>query len=1218
MKLYCDREGRLWVGTRKGLVRYDYATDRFIDYPFANQETPRVISLLERKNGEFLVGTSGRGLYTIKGNILEKIPDGYSTSGGNWYYNQMMEDSNGNFWKCGYGEEVTYKDATGVHQLWVNKGIVIKLVEMPDKEVLIICLHGIYSYRNGELSLADIDLSAMGSSDVVMCSAFLDSKGNLYIGTRGDGLFRLQKGSRKLERVECNMRDMDLNTAKIWAITEDRLGNIWLGCEAKGLVMLPRIQPQFSSWSFSAQGYKISSAITSICEGDKGVTWCVVQGSGVYGFDQRGHIIAHPSAPISAEFLYRDSSKRYWIGTNEALYSYDPLTGRSQRLVSLVSDWLNDMADDGQGNLYLSTFSRGFCVYNTNTHTLKNYLATDSDPVKGNLWNNWIMAMMTDSKGCLWLATSAGVSCFDPKNQSFRPYGWDSLLDGMMCYSLCETQKGDILIGTDLGLYRYEHGKQQAEPFREDGGLANKVVGYIVSAKNGDIWCSTSMGIWQYDIRKKKFIGHLSGNGLTTKEYVNSVGMHTSDDIIYFANNIGLTVFNPSQVTGSHKQLPEVKLTGFLIAGHAVNTLTESNGRQVAEGPTIETDHYRVSYLDNSIALEFSLLDFNNPNNIIYEYRINEGSWNQVPEGQNSVQLSHLLPGKYNIEVRALTAGIYSEPKMITVEMTPPWYRSIWAYLIYIIGIIGLIIGVGWMWRRRTNQQLEEEKMKFLINATHDIRSPLTLIMGPLAKLKECVGEGAGKNYIDTIDRNAQRLMHLVNQILDERRIDKNQMQMHCRETNLVEFISAICKVYQYNASQRNIAFTFEHDKDHILGWIDRINFDKVVSNLLSNAFKYTFDGGEVKVVLRDTENDIEMQVIDNGVGFKDENPDRLFERFYQGRNSADLGMQGTGIGLNLCRAITLMHGGKIKASNRADGQQGACFTVTIPKGNKHLKGEQIVTDAPAREVLSTSADSKQPGNQFKILIADDDPEIANYIISELGNRYRFTHATNGKEALKMLLTQQFDLVISDVMMPEMDGLTLLKRVKENPQISQLPVIMLTSKAAVENKLEGLKQGADAYIAKPFNMEELHIQIDNLIDNLRRLRGKFSGAVDQANRIENIEVKSYDDALMDRVMQSFNANMSNIDYNVDMLASDVGLSRAQLHRRMKEITGLPTGKFLRNLRMEQAARLLRENGVNIAQIAYLVGYADQAHFSTAFKSHYGMAPSEYIEAHNKK
>ena len=1199
--LYQDSKGQLWVGTRTGLCRYDYDTDKFVKYPFKGESNPpRVITILERKNGEFLAGTSGRGLWTVKDDVTSKIEGGYSTPGGNWYYNQMMEDSKGRFWKCGYGNEVTMMDNQGVHQFFVDPsiGIVSRIVEVGD-EILIIGLHGIFSYHNGECTRADIDLSALGGNDVIMCSAFQDHKGNIYIGTRGNGLFCLPKGSRKVERIEYTLQGLDLNKAIIWTIGEDRLGNIWLGCQSKGLVILPNQQPQFASWSFSAQRYFISSTITSVCEGSGGLTWCTVQGSGVFGFDATGRIVAHPSAPIAAEYIYRSRSGQYWLATDEALYRYDPVSGRYQQEIMLVAEKVNAMTDDDEGNLYISTYSRGFCIYNPEKRALMKFDGTNPVTPKGRLCNNWVMAMMRDRNGHIWLATSSGVSCYDPTTASFRALGFETLMNGMICFSLCETRQGDILIGTDQGLYRYTPGQEKATPFSEDSTLADKTVAYIAQAKDGDLWCATSVGIWQYDNKKQKFIGHVNGNGLTAKEYVCGVGMYTTDDVIYFANNDGLTVFRPKEVTGSHKQLPDVSLTAFTVAGNTVSPLA---------------DHFTVSYLDNNITLEFSLLDFNNPSNIIYEYRINNEQWIQNDEGLNAIQLSHLQPGTYKIEVRALSAGITSSVKTITLAVTPPWWRSTFAYILYLIALLALLALIAFMYRRRTHQHLDEEKMKFLINATHDIRSPLTLIMGAVNKLKS--GQGSDES-IDAIDRNANRLLVLVNQILDERRIDKNQMQLHCRETNLVEFISNICKLYQYNATQRNIAFTFEHDKDHVLAWVDRVQFDKVISNLLSNAFKYSFDGGEVKVVLREGgEKDIEIQVIDNGLGFKGDEADKLFDRFYQGSNSASLGMQGTGIGLNLCRAITQMHGGHIKAQNRTDGNRGAIFTVSIPIGNTHLRPEQIVTDEPAREVLSTGKSGSS--RLSRILITDDDREIADYIIGELGNHYRFDYAPNGKEALKMLLTSDYDLVISDVMMPEMDGLQLLRRIKDNPNISQIPVIMLTSKAEVEYKLEGLKSGADAYIPKPFDMEELHIQIDNLIAGIRRLRGKFSGALKQEERIENIEVKGNDEALMDRIMKSVNANLSNPAYTVDTLAEDVGISRAQLHRKMKEMTGIATGKFLRNLRMEQAARLLREGKINVAQIADRVGYADQAHFSTAFKSHFGQSPSEYAEAHSEE
>ena len=310
------------------------------------------------------------------------------------------------------------------------------------------------------------------------------------------------------------------------------------------------------------------------------------------------------------------------------------------------------------------------------------------------------------------------------------------------------------------------------------------------------------------------------------------------------------------------------------------------------------------------------------------------------------------------------------------------------------------------------------------------------------------------------------------------------------------------------------------------------------------------------------------------------------------------------------------MHGGTITAENRADVGHGADFTVTIPLGNAHLKPHEIVTE---EETQADVVKSKQSASKnYRILIADDDREIAVYINNELSSWYRFDYSPNGRDALKKLLTDTYDLVISDVKMPEMDGITLLKKIKSNSNISDIPVILLTSKADVQDKLDGLKRGADAFLAKPFNMDELHALIDNLVGNVRRLRGKFSGAQEQKNRVAEVTVRGNNDVLMERIMKVINQHISEPEFNVEALTREVGISRAQLHRKMKEMTGISAGEFIRNLRLEQAARLIAEGNINITQVAFAVGFNNQTHFSTVFKKHYGMTPTEYSERNHLK
>lgn len=1196
--MFCDSEGRLWVGTAKGLERYDYTTGHFVHYPFEGNVSPRVSCITECNKGRLFVATAGYGLFVMENDSLLHVPDGYTTPGQDRFYNQFMCDSQGRFWKSGFGDVVTLREPDGkVVEMKSAQGNVLGIVER-NGEILVISLHGISVYSDGMLKPAPVDVSAFGGN-IILASAFRDHAGDIYIGTRGDGLFRLPKNSQKLERVECIAWGIDLNKAKIWDINEDRNGNLWLACYSKGLVHLRHIPPQFRTMSFSAQGMDIGSTVSSVCEGDGGMIWVTVQGNGIYGFNRQGRIVAKPACPPNPEFIFRDRQKRYWVGTGDALYAYDPTTGRSQKQVTFDCDKFNDMTSDDTGNIYISTYSKGFCIYNPQTGQLRNFRSADRDSLRGHICNDWVLAMMPDHEGHIWLATSDGVSCYDPKTDSFLSQGWLQMLTGVKCNSLCATSRGEILIGTDEGLYVYKEVRGERQEVREPQlveEMSDKVIGYIVEADNGDIWCSTPMGLWQYDVRKKIYVGHVNGNGLITKEYVNCVGLHTDDDFIYFATNDGLVGFRPSNVKNSRTELKDVQLTGFTIAGH------ESR-------PVIGSDRFKVSYMETELTLEFSLLDFNNPRSVAYEYCVGNGSWVRNPQGINVIQLSHLQPGVYDIQVRARSGDLCSTTKTITIEVTPPWYRTWLAYCLYLLALAAIVGLIAYSYRRRANRQMDEEKMKFLINATHDIRSPLTIILSALKKIK-----GDKNPAVDTIEHNAQRILNLVNQILDVRKIDKQQMQLHCQQTDMVAFTEGVCRMFDFPAKERNIHFSFSHEGlDRLDAWIDRTQFDKVISNLLSNAFKYSNDGGEVTVNLKrlgiQEQDLLELSVSDNGVGIDEDSLKHIFDRFYQGSNSRRMHINGTGIGLNLCKMIVTMHHGTIEANNRTDNN-GAVFTVRLPLGKAHLKPEEMETQT---EIVQVSR-AKTSSSKYRVLIVDDDLEMARYVSTELGRYYQFGICPNGKEGLKELLTNEYDVVVSDVMMPEMDGFTMLRLIKTNINISHIPVIMLTSKADVANRLEGLERGADSFLAKPFDMEELHMVIENLVQGRLRLKGKYSGAQQaQADKVDQPEVRGNDEVLMERIMKAINKNISDSDFNVERLTQEVGISRVQLHRKMKDLTGISTSEFIRNIRLEQAARLLKEQKINVTQVAYTVGFSNLAHFSTIFRKHFGVAPSEYAE-----
>jgi ligand-binding sensor domain-containing protein/DNA-binding response OmpR family regulator len=1227
VSLLVRRNGEVLIGTNKGLQKYDNRTNSFINFKTPYGEKPRVSSIIEMKNGKILVGTEGYGLYTIDSkNMTMHTVNKVTKSNETHYFSSLYQDHYGQLWKNGHESYISRYSLKKGKLVSVKIyptvcGTPIKFLSDKHGNMILICQHGIMKYDRRKDNLVNVELVTKGInlSDIVFNCGMTDCKGNIFIGSIGKGLFYISNGSNTLLPFDDSGNRIDLASADIRFIFQDKEENFWIGCNYKGLIYFSNEKAQFDTWSFSSQNIHIGSFVSHVCQGDNGDVWCSVQ-ERIFKFDKFGRITPKGKTPAHTNTLYRDHKGNYWIGTDNSLYRYHPENNTWTLEKKLYGIMINCMTDDGQGTLYISIFSKGFCAYNTKNKSIRFYSMLDKDKGNGVLCNDWINNLFVDSSGLLWIGTSAGIACFSPREQSFKPYGWNSIITEKVGESFCENYDGNILIGTDAGLYLYDKKKREVDYFDHSEPLRNKIICGIIRDKKGDLWCSTPLGIWQYDRAKYRFMSYINGNGLTEREYYKCVYLKQSDGRIFFGTSDGLTTFMPEQIGKDTKRLNSIRLANLFIGGKAADCATLSNGETVTDNAVDESDHFRISYLDNTFSMEFSLLQYSNSENIRFEYRLNgSDNWISTDEGKNTIEFSHLQPGIYTLEVRACDNGIYSQIKTIHITITPPWYSSTTAYLVYICLFIGIFIFGLYIYNRRRHEELYEEKMRFLINATHDIRSPLTLILGPLNKLIRKGFDNETNEELNIIDRNAQRILHLVNQILDVRKIDKQQMHLRCEETSMTSYIGNIFKNFEYHAKESNIDFTFEHNEDDIKVWIDRINFDKVITNLLSNAFKYTHEGGNIKMTLttgQDTNmtnvmrHYMEINIIDSGIGLQGTKTDKIFDRFYQGDNSRNIGIQGTGIGLNLCKMIVNLHHGIISAENRTDAK-GSCFTVRIPLGNKHLKTEEMLIKEIQETDTSISTKKTSNNQRFKALVADDDNEIGAYISTELASYYRFHTCINGKEALSELLRNKYDIVISDVMMPEMDGFTLVKMIKSNPNISHIPVILLTSKSDIDNRLEGIEKGADAYLAKPFNMEELHLTVDNLIKNRQRLKGKFSGALRQEDKIENKQVDANDDLLMKRIMKSVNENLSNSDYSIEQLSIDAGISRAQLHRKLKEITGVSASDFVRNIRMEQAVKLLREKKINITQIAYTVGFTNEAHFSTVFRKHFGIPPSEY-------
>ena len=1203
VKLYPYSKEFLFVATNRGLYKYSYLTNSFQHIVLEKKdEKIRVSSLIEDGKHNLLIGTAGYGAYRLDmttGKVTRLSRK--SANSVDDFFAMLFFDDEGYLWQANHTKVLRKYKYNGksikLVSVYEPKGLfsVCKLYAADKKGFFVAHVGGImrYDYASHRFSRYDFDFSAHQGAGYIS-AVTLDKYGNLWLGTSGDGTFKIPHGSRKAYRVELNNQSFIFDNAHISDLLIDRDGNLWYGCYMKGLFLSNNDKNVFHPVSLDELGAGMET-ISSVVGVADGLMLFVVKNHGLYLLDEKTgntKLLQSPAGPIK---VYSDFRKNVYVYGRDGIYEYDWKHQTYRLLLPANGLSLDYMQVDAAGNIYFTSQGNGLYVWNRKSGKMTQYLMDDKRPHK-TICNNWISEIRLDSRGWLWCATANGVSCMDTKTGYFDIILSRPLLEGKSCYSTLELSDGKIAIATEMGLYLYDRKKQQTTPWSHSESISGLRIYSLKKDVKGNLWMSTAQGIWCYDSKAKSFFSFEKGNGLLTKEYLAGVVGSTSDGVICYGNSEGLTYFQPSEVKDYNEKTSAIYLSGVLLDGKMAPF--------IGDNLSVPSDF-------KSIVLSFSQLDYQSVGNIVFQYRINGGKWISNAAGDNSFNFTGLSYGHYRIEVRTYCNGKYSTyKKVINLDVLAPWFLTVWAKLLYLFLILGLTAAAIIVYLRKKKRDLEEAKMQFLINATHDIRSPLTLIMEPLKKLKERLGNAEEYQAdIDTIDRNAQRLLTLVNQILDKRRLDKHQMNLSCRETNLVEFSQGLVSLFTYNANLRGINIRLEMPETPVNAWIDRNKLDKAIANLLSNAFKYTPNGGEIIFRIEKQDKKVLLYVIDSGKGLgKNDDAKTLFERFYQGKNSADMHLGGSGIGLNLCRSIVRLHGGDVTARNREDGTSGACFIIELPLGKEHLKDSQINSDYV---VNGKKQQRSGASRNCKILLVDDDIEICRYIKTELSDWYRFVICNNGKDALKQLLSGDFDLVVSDVVMPEMDGITLLRNIKGNANISHVPVIMLTSKSEISDRLEGIKLGADAYLAKPFSLEELHLTIDNLIDNVRRLKGKFTGALKQDDKVEKVEVKGYDEELMERIMKVVNENLSDSDFNVEKMCDEVGVSRTQLHRKLKEMTGVPTSEFLRNIRLNEAARLIREHKINITQVSYMVGFANNSHFSTAFKKYFGMSPTEY-------
>lgn len=1243
-----DDRGNLLIGTYKGIQKYDPATDSFTDcavFPNGNYFESNVISLLERYDHEIWVSGNQLVRITVNDTLLTahelKLPVPTRM------VDVITEDTQHTLWMYKTSHGIYRLDTDGNNKYYPQSecGTVTAIHTDNQNNVYIGTMaNGIMKYDRQSDTFQSIPYK--GRTDLSIKTIYADTPYSLLIGTDGQGIKRLDIVTHNISDYAFDNNFFDSNTAKVHSILKDKAGNLWIGVYQKGVIMIPAQPNNFRYMGHKSVGKNLigSDCITSIFKGNDNMLWVGTDNDGIYRITPTGESMHYTDTDIPRNImgLYNDSQKQLWIASYiNGMKRMDTRTGSITpiQLTDINGNEVQSVytfAEDRQGRLWIATMGGNLFYYDLNKQSIHRPDALISQI------NNYIDCLYYSTDNKLYAGTYNGVSCINLDTPDLNA---TTFLEQHIVYSLYEDTKGNIWVGCADGLYCYTPEKGITATYTTTNGLPDNTICSIREDHQENLWISTASGLSQFDMRNNKFINYYVDDGLQGNEFCKNASFADKEGNLWFGGINGITWFNPQEIIKPHKQW-DVRITDFYLHNQPVRKGTLSGGKEIINNPVFEATHFELSHNDNTFSIEFSTNEFNTPGHITFLYAMNNDNWISLPQGVYKVSFANLTPDTYHFRLMAQDNDINSNVREITIHIRTPWWSSWWAKIFYCLSILGIAVLIIMQIRHRYRvreemqqhihaEEINEAKLQFFINISHEIRTPMSLIIAPLQKLIATDSDYTRQKNYRIIYRNAERILRLVNQLLTIRKIDKGQMSLIFQEIDIVGFIYDLCNTFSHQAQIRHIALNFNHNLLETQPlWIDPEHFDKIIVNLLSNAFKFTPDGGNVTVNLATGHNPetigplchyAEITVADSGIGISETEKTHIFERFYQIKNNSDTSNSGTGIGLHLTRSLVELHHGTISAENNANNMPGCRFIVRIPLGNDHLQETEIRTEQATYHsshtpIIPDTEEAKEQKQQpaktkYHILLVEDDDEIRNYLSSELSTDYHIIESTNGKKAFDVIFKKVPDLIISDVMMPEMDGMTFCRKLKQNINFNHIPVILLTAKVREEDNIEGLETGADAYLTKPFSIEILRKTVMNLIQNRKKLYNTFSGSQIQKEKLKTIKAKSPDDKLMDRVMKVINDNISNPDLTVEFLAAEVGLSRVHLHRKMKELTNQTTRDFIRNVRLHQASKLLIEKHYSITEVAQLTGFNHANNFSTAFNDMYGMSPTAYMEKH---
>ncbi|MBB3188470.1 hybrid sensor histidine kinase/response regulator [Microbacter margulisiae] len=1195
-KIYVDRNHDLWV-----------LSDQKVFYFDTRKKTLKVfrVKLPESDITTLNLSDDGESLYVIsKGGSLWqldktgkitwiKLPDFVKKKIEN-SYNRIYVDSYNGLWIFSDKSDLLYYRENSIQQ-WrkvilrstinTQNDVVQSILDDENGHVWICTDHkGVFLYDRNKKTLTNIrhdpDLYTSIASDNVDC-IYRDNNGTIWLGHNKTGISYFNESFQNIINVQLH------ECRNINAILEDKKGNIWIGTDGEGLFVKDKI-------SNSIQKLPMPNfAIVSLLEDSKGRVWIGTYQHGLFCYEngKLTQLSASNSSLANNNIwnLQEDCNSTLWVGSlNGRIQCLNPDNRAFDFLKSPDGEIDNplDMYYDGGDKLYVGT-TYGLYVKNIITGKQKVYLGNNRGTQK--FKQPFISNVYKDREGNLWLGHAQGITVWDLKKDTLYYIDKASGLCDNIIHGIVQDNYGNILVTTSNGL------SILSETRDKYGNLNFTCRNY--STKDG--------------LKNNYFNSH-------------SICKLRNGDILLGGAD-GYTLVNSNKMSEKNQPLAKITFTELKIEGHVIQVDSLYNGHKLLKRSLEQTTALTFRYDDKLIALYFTTGDLLNADRVEYVYKL-EGFNNQwMSTQENKIEFSSLPPGNYRLLMKACNSdGTWNEiPTVLNIKVTPPFYWSWWSIALYILMFSVLVIYIIQRAKKHHRTKLEQQrirleheqkislnemKLRFFTNISHDLRTPLTLIMTPIQMLLNEVSDERLHKKLYTMNKNAEQLLQLINSLLDFRKLDVGAETLHLKNGDIVNLINEIYSSFQVYAADRQITFTLVKEMESLSMQFDSDKVQKILINLLSNAFKYTPDGGNIIVSMHRQQDNISVSVSDTGSGISDAEKQHIFERFFQVPDRQE--KTGSGIGLHIVNEYVRMHGGVVSVVDNVP--VGSVFTFTLPFIEADASdGEPIPNQIPEEEVPDQPESPKIP-TKATILFVDDNRDLCDFMSDSLSDEYVVLTAHNGQEAMEQLNAYDVNIVVSDVMMPNMSGTELCKLIKTNILWSHIPVILLTARTAEESQIEGLELGADDYITKPFNLNILKLRVRKFIEWTEKCHIAFSEKVDISP--SEITITSLDQQLIEKAIKVVEENMSDTEFSVETLGYAVGMSRSHLYKKLMNITGKGPAEFIRTVRLKRGRQLLEKSQLQIAEIAYAVGFNSPKIFTKNFRMEFGISPSEYLRS----